>query len=509
MKNRSILFWVCFTVLLALTLCACQADSEKKTSPDAVSSQAVKGSHDIINTSETELVVLGTDSYICRLDEERIEAVNSRLAECGCDFRVKFIGLNYDDYDEYQGGIDKRKRNGIQTDLIFTGFGDGDHPEKEPTYDRNIRAGNLLKLDRYLGSEEGKELKEQYTETEWDCVDKYGGIYGINNSQQKMLNTYLIINANAVKEEPDVLTGGKPDWSKLRRLVEEYRGEVSTGLQFDWDSEEIIEDTDRQFGKVGYERVAEGFYARDGKFVNIWEEEWARSFWSNVHELSKEGLVSVDGQFGRQAKRNGDFVAAVGTYWEEDLSEHVYYTDSVGKIPVYRYEVAIPRAPKVENIVTGVASWTKHRRQALRLLTLLNCDEVIANLMVYGIEGRDYRLSDGYVGNSAGSDEVCMVNTQITYPSRAEQKDKREVLRKVNERFQVSEFEGFTLQTKKIRNYKKIVKAVDGAYLRFLSEEDKSAEEILSELDEELKALDIDTAIAQCKQQYKKWKSSQ
>ena len=514
MKQHKILSLLFMIMLFAMVLCACQTDPEKQASLDAVSGQAVENEkNEIINTSELELVVLTMDYYLNGLDEKWKEAVNSRLAECGCDFRVRFVGLNDDDYQEYQEGIDARKRNGEQTDLICTGWGDevpaGVFDEShEGSYDRNIQAGNLLKLDKYLKSEEGKELKEKYTETEWECVNKHGGIYGVHNSKQANLNTYLMINANVVKEEPDVLTDGKPDWGKVRRIVEEHREETLTGLHFDWDSESIISDYDRQFGKVGYERIAKGIYAYDGKFVNIWDDEWARSFWSSVHALSKEGLVSVDSQLGRQARDDGDFVAVVGRYYEEDLSEHVFYSDSVGKIPVYRYEVAVPRVTKDQNMITGVASWTEHREQALQLLKLLNCDEKLANLMSFGIEGRDYHLSDGYVDDSNGAGEFCMANTQITYPARAEQKDKTETLRKLNERFQVSEFEGFTLDTKKIKNYKKIVDVVDGAYLKFLKEDGRETEEIFDELDKELKSLDIDTAVDQCNRQYKKWKAA-
>ena len=127
--------------------------------------------------------------------------------------------------------------------------------------------------------------------------------------------------------------------------------------------------------------------------------------------------------------------------------------------------------------------------------------------MSFGIEGRDYHLSDGYVEDSNGMDAFCMANIQITYPSGAEQKDKRESLRKLNERFQVSEFEGFTLDTKKIKNYKEIVDVVDGAYHKFLTENEKETEEIFEELDKKLKSLDINTAVAQCNRQYKKWKA--
>ena len=519
MKQYKILPLLFMIMLFVLVLCACQTDLEKQASSDVVSGQAVSGQavesskNEIVNTSELELVVLTTDYYLNGIDDKWREAVNSRLAECGCDFRVTFIGLNDEEYEEYQSGIDARKRNGEQADLIFTGWGDevptgGFKESFEGSYDRNIQAGNLLKLDKYLKSEAGKELKECYTEVEWDCVDKHGGIYGVNNFKQKNLNTYLMINANIVKDEPDILTKGKLDWGKVRRIVEEHREEALTGLHFDWDTEGIIEDCERQFGKMGYERAAKGFYACDGKFINIWDDEWVRSFWSNVHALSKEGLVSVDSQLGRQARDDGDFVAAVGEYYEENLSEHIFYSDSVGKIPVFRYEVAVPRARKVQNMVTGVASWTEHREQALQLLKLLNCDEKLANLMSFGIEGRDYHLSDGYVDDSNGIGALCMANTQITYPSRAEQKDKTEMLRRVNERFQVSEFEGFTLDTKKIKNYKKIVDVVDGAYLKFLTEDEKETEESFDELDKELKSLDIDTAVAQWNRQYKKWKAA-
>ncbi len=43
---------------------------------------------------------------------------------------------------------------------MWTGYGDGDHPEKDGTYIRQIKQGNLLSLSKWLKSENGKKIKK-------------------------------------------------------------------------------------------------------------------------------------------------------------------------------------------------------------------------------------------------------------------------------------------------------------------------------------------------------------
>ena len=97
------------------------------------------------------------------------KAINERIHELGYNYNLSFYGLNAESYESYQNGIDKAKKQGIG-DLMWTGYGDGDHPEKDGTYIRQIKQGNLLSLSKWLKSENGKKLKKEYGKNVWKRI---------------------------------------------------------------------------------------------------------------------------------------------------------------------------------------------------------------------------------------------------------------------------------------------------------------------------------------------------
>ena len=50
----------------------------------------------------------------------------------------------------------------------------------------------------------------------------------------------------------------------------------------------------------------------------------------------------------------------------------------------------------------GVSKYAKQKEEALQLLTLLYTEEEYANLLIYGEEGKDYQVLDGFVCNMRG-----------------------------------------------------------------------------------------------------------
>ena len=128
------------------------------------------------------------------VSESRKKAINERIHELGYNYNLSFYGLNAESYESYQNGIDKAKKQGIG-DLMWTGYGDGDHPEKDGTYIRQIKQGNLLSLSKWLKSENGKKLKKEYGKNVWKRITYKGKIYGFYNEEEQADSTYLLINA--------------------------------------------------------------------------------------------------------------------------------------------------------------------------------------------------------------------------------------------------------------------------------------------------------------------------
>ena len=161
------------------------------------------------------------------------KAINERIHELGYNYNLSFYGLNAESYESYQNGIDKAKKQGIG-DLMWTGYGDGDHPEKDGTYIRQIKQGNLLSLSKWLKSENGKKLKKRIWQNVWKRITYKGKIYGFYNEVVQADSTYLLINAEKIASKPDFMNADKLDIKKLCKWVTENKDISELPLYLLW-----------------------------------------------------------------------------------------------------------------------------------------------------------------------------------------------------------------------------------------------------------------------------------
>src|SRR5690606_3983926 len=104
-------------------------------------------------------------------------------------------------------------------------------------------------------------------------------------------------------------------------------------------------------------------------------------------------------------------------------------------------------AQKMIGAVDGVASWSEHKDKAFQLLTMLNTDSDLSNLLRYGIKAVHYELDNGKV-KQMDSEKVVPgylspANRVIAHPEGIEPEINTEVYREMNASAKMSPIAGF------------------------------------------------------------------
>lgn len=375
-----------------------------------------------------EMVTSGVDAQI-------FTKLNTLLLERGYDFVVDLVTEpSMEGYQcrKYQSKLRSYKEDGVQVDLIFSGWG---MVEGMTTYDDAVQDGLLLPLnDFFADTQEGKRLWDAFPENVWSMLERGGQVYGVCNTgwygeyysatlNRELLETYQV-------QPPEEFS-----FASYLETIEEVKEKA------EMEGKEVFPlylTADAVYSYLGYYKAGDFWLkkAEDGTvtYVNPYEEAAAREVFEVLakYHAALDGYGTIENywtslQMGNQV---ASFTATLPNFTCEN--RNIYY-------PAYTYEPErIYYAMPIQNIIHGISSWATYPEEAKILLTLISTDEEIANLLYYGIEGVNYQLEDGRAvpskerGYIAPGFEVC-VNDAIVYPKEAESFNKKELLKKQKE----------------------------------------------------------------------------
>lgn len=492
------LFVLC---MLGLLMTAC---TEKTLNSESISSPAVVS--DSQKENPIQLVWLTEETWAEDIKGERLAAVNKRIQELGYDFEVVFEGISTDTYDVYQKGLSKFKKKN-RGDLMWTGLGDGDDLTKEGTYYRQIQLGNLRSLDEWLNTDKGKELKRKYNSYIWDRIEYENKIYGVHNEKETGIFISLVLAGEQLSIANNIL--GKEENISLLQLcewLEEYAKDSANKFFLEWNyAGEYYE----SFQRIGYTKICEGIYMNSkGEIENVWENEEVCRFWNCLAKMKRNDQLLYDDSDALAEVRQGNYPAAFISISGEIMDDDYLYQEDGSKVAVKNYTVAIPYLNKMENNVHGVTSWSKYPEEAMMLLTLVNTDAVLANLLYFGQENVDYTLVEGKVYPERHTGTHCPANPKIThfslYEANGENK-KEEYYWEVNEKYEISPVIGFVPDLKKAGVDTKVLVQVENFYEKLLEGTDEP-EEMIKKFRKELKKNNYPEALKRIQKQYEKWK---
>lgn len=165
----------------------------------------------------------------------------------------------------------------------------------------------------------------------------------------------------------------------------------------------------------------------------------------------------------------------------------------------------------MENDVHGVTSWSTNKEEAKLVLTLVNTDKELSNLLYYGVEGIDYKLKEDLVMGQYITDTECPANPRIIHYQLGEAYDagdKQAYLRKVNGYYDISPAAGFTPEMKNTEKTGKILEEVELFYKELLDGDDDPSE-MISDFRKKLENSGYNELVKKIQKQYNTWKDNE
>jgi putative aldouronate transport system substrate-binding protein len=211
-------------------------------------------------------------------------------------------------------------------------------------------------------------------------------------------------------------------------------------------------------------RLAVVFLDNPGKVVNFYKtDNYRRQLervhgWWNKGYVYKDAVINTDGQ-EVLIKNN------VGITWTtgSELGVEVSKLNQTGhRIRAVKADPGLITTGAMTKFFWAVPAHSKEPEAALKFLNILYIDPDVNNLLVWGIEGRDYEVkANGTVGYPAGitatnvpyhSADFLWGNQFITKVWSGNPPDLREQAKKENQNAMVSPLLGFSIDTAPIQN---------------------------------------------------------
>ncbi len=292
------------------------------------------------------------------------------------------------------------------------------------TYNRYIENEWLASLDQYIGTT-GAKLNDYISGALLGGAKVNGSTYAIPNNVQIGEYTYMLIdkelfdgyyhNAANVKSILDIesflddIKSSETDVRPLDATFEEcidqfvyywnidWEGDDETGYTYSIPSGNEFSVLGALYGEpenAGRGQIKLGF---DSLFAN---SEYREIFLKlKKYEFNGYYAESGDDRPAAVTFTKGDYEIkeTIDKAIKENDGEHAagVYTDKSGK-QYYAYVVKYPEVDEksLYGNMFGVSSNTKNVQGCVQILTLLNTDSTIRNLLQYGIEGVNYNIDE-------------------------------------------------------------------------------------------------------------------
>lgn len=244
--------------------------------------------------------------------------------------------------------------------------------------------------------------------------------------------------------------------------------------------------------------------------VNRLEQPEVMEEFKLAHKLYQEGLVKEDiltnNTDTTQRLKNGQAFCALVSLKpgkaQELLKNSNYDFD--------QQYVEAPRKPINSGIssMTAISATSKNPARVARFIELLNTDEYLYNLVVYGIEGKHYeKVSDRVVrvipdgGYTLSGSQWTVGNIYMAYTTVDEDPDKNKKLKEFDDSAAPHPLSGFRFVTESVQAEVAACQAVEKQYNNQVSLGAMDPEPIVPEYIAALKSAGIDTVIAEMQKQ--------
>jgi len=376
-------------------------------------------------------VCMERDVWFC--DEAVITRFNELLVnEYGCDFVVEFIGGDIIDdkygytYYDYTSDI---KRLGQHVDILMSA--------SPASYSRLIEEGYYIGWKKYLETTElGRKMYASYPEIMWKMVERDGEIYGYTPLKSPARRYTLVCNKELAEKLGLNIQEGFSFYD-IGNILSKIEASEQNGVMTDIIP--IYYDTYVWTNMLGYCDLGYGIYAKenkDGKLQAIYpasDEEFIKVC-KTIREYNKKGWM-VQANYAKKetkdAAAEGKFLFYNSVVEQGDMvgnrikisgnSLDGIHEVVVGDVWYVHYQLQ-------ESVVYGVTTWSEYQEDALKLISLIQTEPKLSNLLAYGIEGEHYAYEDREVvklpSEKFALGDRSVENPNITFSEFLEPDDK-------------------------------------------------------------------------------------
>lgn len=323
----------------------------------------------------------------CVINLNNVKFLNEELQKNGHDYQLE---LKYLPYDTYSQDVVSELENGT-VDVAFLGLSDGDNC----VYSL-INSGLVINLDEALSSGKGKVVYDEIPGALWESVKCNGHIYSIPQTLAQDQAIYAVFNKDYVRQEAiDNWDGSLDGIYKIIKDVK-WNDEETPRFQYllsDFGFESMI-GCEIRYGLVyDYDTM---------KIEKPLESEKFMHYISTLEKMKKEGFIGESVSYFQNAAyadedaklRAGKFVAVLTS----EYADNMYIKDNL-----CIKEIAPVLSSRINGSI-GISSKTGKADAALDLLGILYGEGNYGNILLYGRQDVDYKLVDGYVVNTDGSE---------------------------------------------------------------------------------------------------------
>lgn len=497
----------------------------------------------------SKILVMQLDSSsVYMLEKEIFSKINELLVtKYGCDFVVSFVGLNefvskyrfdsditsnnYIWIHEYDDNLQFMKEKKQPVDIITSVY-------DVTNYSTLVSDGYLEDITDYLmTTEEGGKFYNAFPKETWDAITRDGRIYGYSKGS---MFTYYVDQLSVM-----VLNCNK-------NMAEKLSIEIENGFSF-YNIGDILENANLPkemaeevvllylpkeylYRMFGYYDVGCGIFAKkdaDGNWVafNGTENEEFIRLWKTLRTYNEKGWLRTD-RTSRVEATKGEalfsvyeynlFDNGIENYPLGEMEDKILMKEDVSKGKTLIYDVILGETyyeyMDIQEDVYGITTWSEHKEEALKFITLLNTEPELANLYKFGLEGIHYEYTDedNQMKYLQGTKQVsgrryAPVNQFITYPVYLEPDNKLDFYKEEFTNFEKSPFLEYEITVERKEELREIYdpecvlyQIYDQGYAKLMSGEYEDVDAAVAEIKRIQKEAGIDEYISAINAEFEK-----
>lgn len=432
-------------------------------------------------------------------DQDRVFEKANEIIKKEINATVNFVPIAPGEYDQK---LQTKYAAGDAGDITWTS-------SWKNNYAQNVGRGSFIPIDELL-EEYAPEVKEMFTEDQWEAVKINEEIYGIPSAQIFSYTDMITLRQDLVdKYELDVNTVKKIE------DIEPWLDKVIQGEDavFEWNAKGRFTNMRHVYGFDDFNAIA-AIKVDDEqlKVMNMYETKEFEEYlelvkrWADKGYIASDAMVKKDQEAEKKANKiignlRGNYKPGVNSFESQNWGQEM---------------IAIPisdtylKTAGITATINSITSTSKNPERALMLLQLVNTNAELYNLLSFGIEGEHYEVVADNTIKITAPDKYkaanwVLGNTFTGYLLEGQEADTWEKTIEMNNTAQPSVALGFTFDAAPVNTEISQVQTVIDEYLPGLACGAVDSSERYPEFIEKLKSAGSDKIIEETQRQIDEW----